>query len=440
MNAQDRGTATARLDDGAPGSHDGRRIGSAGSRDPIAYRASAPGSSPGCSPCVHSARPIALTATGTVISERRLIEGNTVTITKFGTPIALVAAASLALAGCAANENSGASGNPSGGSLSGTLNGSGSSAMKAAQDKWIADFQTKNSGVTINYSPDGSGPGRTSFISGAKDFGGSDSALNDDEIKGPFAKCASGTGALDLPVYVSPIALIYNISGVTDLKLDADTAAGIFKGTITKWNDPKIVALNPSAKLPDANITAVHRSEDSGTTKNFTDYLASAAPKVWDQKAAGTWPESYKGGEAAKGTAGVVAAVKGGQNTIGYADESQAKEVGIAEIKVGEKFLKPTAEAAAAILEKSEQVTGRKANDLAYKLNRTAADVYPVVLVSYVIVCEQYADAKTGALVKAYVGYVASAEGQASAASAAGSAPLSAAIQAKVKTAVDSIK
>ena len=361
------------------------------------------------------------------------------TITKFGTPLALVAAASLALAGCAANEAPAGSGTPGSGSLSGTLTGKGSSAMKAAQEKWIADFQGKNSGVTVNYSPDGSGPGRSGFISGAVDFGGSDAALSDDEIKGPFAKCASGSSALDLPVYVSPIALIYNLADVPDLKLDADTAAGIFSGAITKWNDPKIVALNPGDKLPAANITAVHRSEDSGTTKNFTDYLASAAPKVWTNKASGMWPDAYKG-EAAKGTAGVVSAVKGGTNTIGYADESQAKGVGIAQIKVGDKYLKPTAEAAAAILEKSEQVAGRKANDLAYKLNRTAADVYPVVLVSYVIVCEQYSDAKTGALVKSYVSYIASADGQASAASAAGSAPLSAAIQAKVKTAIDSIQ
>ena len=116
------------------------------------------------------------------------------------------------------------------------------------------------------------------------DFAGSDARLKDDELASTFAGCAAGTKAIDLPVYISPIAIVYNVDGVDDLNLDAATIAGIFSGTITTWNDPAIAALNPDATLPSAPITVVHRSDDSGTTKNFTDYLAQNAPTVWTSR------------------------------------------------------------------------------------------------------------------------------------------------------------
>jgi phosphate transport system substrate-binding protein len=359
-------------------------------------------------------------------------------IAKIGAPVALLLSASVALAGCAANETT--SGSTTGGSsLSGTLTGKGASSMKAAQEKWTADFQTAHTGVTVNYSPDGSGAGREAFVSGAANFAGSDRPLKDSEMgAGTFAGCATTSNALNLPVYVSPIAVIFNVNGVTDLKLDADTLAGIFSGTITKWDDAKIKALNPSATLPSANITAVHRSDDSGTTQNFTEYLHAVSPTGWSKDPSGQWP--FSGGEAAKGTSGVVDAVKNGQNTIGYADESAAGSLGKAEIQVGSEFLKPTAEAASKIVDLSKRVDGRAANDWALTLDRKAAGVYPIVLVSYAIVCEEYKDAHVAALVKAYVGYIVSAEGQTAGQSAAGSAPLSTTMQASLKTAVDSIK
>ena len=138
---------------------------------------------------------------------------------------------------------------------------------------------------------------------------------------GKFASCAADSSALNLPVYISPIAVIFNVEGVDDLTLEPDTVAGIFAGKITKWNDPAIAADNPNAKLPDANITAVHRADDSGTTNNFTDTLNKLAPSVWTEAAADTWPAAF-GGEAATGTSGVVNAVKNGKDTIGYADAS----------------------------------------------------------------------------------------------------------------------
>ncbi len=362
-------------------------------------------------------------------------------ISTFGAPVALLAAAALTLSACAANEPNSAGGGTTGATTAAsTLAGKGASSMSAAQQKWIAEYQSAHSGVTINYSPDGSGAGRQAFTSGAVQYAGSDRPFKDEELgAGKFGKCTAESSALDLPVYVSPIAVIFNVDGVKDLKLDPDTLAGIFAGKITKWNDAKIAATNSGTTLPDAAITAVHRADDSGTTNNFTDYLHQAAPSVWTEAAADAFPAAF-GGESAKGTSAVVDAVTTGKNTIGYADASAAGELDHAQLKVGSEWLSPTAEAAAKIVDASKQIAGRGEHDLALTLNRKAPGVYPAVLVSYALVCEAYKDANDAQLVKGFIGYAASAEGQKAAAQAAGSAPLSESMQAKVKAAIDSIK
>lgn len=356
--------------------------------------------------------------------------------------VAVAAATAFTLAGCAANETPAAGGAGTAAATTGsqTLTGIGASSQKAAQEKWVSEFQTKNSSITVNYSPDGSGAGRSAFIAGAAQFAGSDRPFKDEEMgAGKFAGCAADSSALNLPVYISPIAVIFKVDGVDELELDPAALAGIFAGKITKWNDPAIAKTNPKASLPDANITPVHRSDDSGTTNNFTDTLNKLAPTVWTAAASDTFPADF-GGEAANGTSGVVQAVTNGTNTIGYADASQAGSLGKASILVNGKALQPEASAAASILDHSKVIPGRAANDLAYSLDRTSEGVYPAVLVSYAIVCQTYKDSAQAALVKDFVGYIASADGQAAAASSAGSAELSTALQAKVKTAVDSIK
>lgn len=297
-----------------------------------------------------------------------------------------------------------------------------------------------NTAVTVNYAPSGSGAGRKAFMSGGAAFAGSDSALSTEELAGEFATCAPGTTAIDLPVYISPIALIFNIDGVEKLNLDSATIAKIFSGAVTSWNDPAITALNPGAELPAEPITAVHRSDDSGTTKNFADYLSKTAPEVWDAPPADTFP--YLGGEAAQGTSGVVDAVTNGKNTIGYADASRAGSLGVAAIKVGDTFVDYSAEAAALVVTGSPRVEGRSANDIALSLDRKTADPtqYPLVLVSYLITCQEYADPEVGTLVKAYAGYVASPQGQKEAAKSAGAAPLSSELSTAVAAAIATIK
>lgn len=358
---------------------------------------------------------------------------------RFGAPAVIAVAATIALSSCAANEG-GAAPSESAEALSGTINAAGASSQGSAQEAWITAFQTANAGVTVNYEPSGSGAGREAFIAGGTAFAGSDSYLKDEELAGEFAACAPGTSAVDLPVYISPIAVIFNVDGVDELNLDGATLAKIFKGDITTWNDPAIAALNKGAALPSAPITAVHRSDDSGTTKNFADYLNQVAPDVWTEDPADAFP--FQTGEGAQGTSGVVDAVTNGVNTIGYADASRAGDLGVAKIKVGDEFVGYSAEAAAAVVAESPLVEGRADNDIAIKLDRTTTDPshYPLVLVSYAIVCTEYADAAQGELVKSYVGYMASPEGQATAAESAGAAPLSAELSAKVAAVVATIK
>lgn len=344
------------------------------------------------------------------------------------------AVTALLLSGCAANEiGQGTS------DLAGTLDGAGSSAQASAQDVWISKFQGANASVTINYDPTGSGAGREQFIGGGVDFAGSDSALSDEELAGEFAACAPGSLAINLPVYVSPLVLVYNVDGVDDLRLDPASIANIFSGTITRWNDPALVALNPDAGLPDEPISAVHRSDDSGTTKNFADYLHQNVPEIWPNEPEDAFPYD---GEGAQGNSGVVSAVANGNSTIGYADASKAGDLAVAALQVGDEFVDYSAEAAAAIIDASPLVERENPNDLVVDVDRTstAAGVYPLVLVSYLIACEEYPEADQAELITGYLGYVASAEGQAAAAAGAGSAPLSEEFSTRVQDAIATIR
>ena len=363
--------------------------------------------------------------------------------TRLAAVAALTAAVALTFSACAANE--GGSPAASGGteSLSGTLTGIGASSMATAQETWAAEFQKANPDVNVNYSPDGSGAGREAFAGGGADFAGSDRAMKPEELAATAlakSRCAPDSLAINLPVYISPIAVIFKVPGVTDLKLDADTLAGIFSGAINNWNDPKIAAINSGTTFPNLPITAVHRADDSGTTENFTEYLHAAAPSVWTAEPDGEWP--IKGGEAAPQTSGMVDAVTNGTGTIGYADASKAGDLGVAQIKVGDKFIKYSPEAAAAIVDNSPKASaeGRSANDQAIEIDRKAeGDVYPIVLLSYAIACEKYKDPKTAALVKGYLGYIASAAGQQAAVATAKMAPLSAEMSKNVEAAVATI-
>jgi phosphate transport system substrate-binding protein len=359
--------------------------------------------------------------------------------------LATALAGTLALTACgAANEESaggGGSTSSTGGAteLSGALDGAGASSQQAAMQGWTAGYSGVQPGVTVNYDPVGSGGGREQFVSGGVDFAGSDAALDEEELTAATERCGGGE-VFELPNYISPIAVVYNLEGVDELNLSPQVIAGIFDQQITTWSDPAIAADNPGVTLPDLPITPVNRSDESGTTENFTEYLAAAAGEAWPHEPDGNWPVA--GGEAAQGTSGVISAVSGGNGTIGYADESQAGDLGVANVGVGEEFVAPTPEAAAAVVENSERVQGRGQYDFAIELARdtTESGSYPIVLVSYHIGCVAYDTQDKADLVHAFEAYAISEAGQKAAAEAAGSAPISAELRDQAQTAVDAIK
>ena len=359
-------------------------------------------------------------------------------------PGAALLALSISLTACGAgnetdaNADSGSDSTAEAGTLSGELNGAGASSQEKAMEAWSVGFQGLNPDVTLNYNPLGSGDGRTQFIEGGTLFAGTDSYFSDDEGELTAANERCGSDIIEVPAYVSPIAVMFNLEGVDSLDLDADTIAQIFDQKIKKWNDPAIAAQNPDVELPDTAITTVHRQDDSGTTKNFTDYLGKAS-KSWSYEAEDAFP--VKGGVAAEGTSGVVAAVTNGQGTIGYADHSQVGDLSVVNVKVGEEYVAPSAEAAAKVVALSPAAEGRSDTDMAVDVDRTTteAGVYPVILLSYLVACPTYDTAEEADLVKGFLEYVVSDEGQAAAAENAGSAPLDADSAAKAQEIVGEI-
>lgn len=348
----------------------------------------------------------------------------------------------LALSACGSDNATGTStgDKASDSNISGSLKGIGASSQKAAIDAWEAGFTSSNSKATVNYSPDGSGAGRKALLAGGAQFAGSDAHLSSDEYEQSKEKCGP-EGAIDIPVYISPIAIAYNLPGVDSLNLDGETIAKIFKGDIKKWNDDAIKKQNDGVDLPDTNITVVHRSDDSGTTENFTEYLAKASNGAWDKEAHGNWPSDYAG-ESNKGTSGVVSTTTSTEGAITYADASAVGDLGKVKVKSGEEYVELSPEAAAKTVEVSEKVGGMHANDMSLDINRTPeeAGAYPVVLVSYHIVCSQYDNQETVDLVKAYENYVISEDGQKTAADSAHSAPLTDTLREDAKKAIDAVK
>jgi phosphate transport system substrate-binding protein len=357
------------------------------------------------------------------------------------TAAAGLAAAALLLTGC------GASAAPAGGdgaerpvsTLTGSITGAGASSQAAAMEAWIAGFTAAHPGTRITYDPVGSGDGRERFTTGGTAFGGTDAYLDDEELPVAVQRC--GGNVLEIPAYISPIAVAFNLAGIRSLNLTPAVIAGIFAKKITNWSDPAIVADNAGVPLPDLPITTVHRLDESGTTENFVDYLAAAAPDVWTFEVDGDWPAEIQG-VAAPQNSGVVEAIASANGTIGYADASQVGQLGVAVVGVGDAFVPYYPEAAAAIVENSPQNdVGRPAGSFALDLQRdtTQSGSYPIVLVSYELACGAYPDQQTADLVKAFLSYVISAEGQRVASEAAGSAPISETQRQQYQTAIDSI-
>ncbi|MEU4119028.1 phosphate ABC transporter substrate-binding protein PstS [Kitasatospora sp. NPDC028055] len=360
--------------------------------------------------------------------------------------MALVSSLSLAACGSDNNNNtasSGSSGSSAAGAAincgkAGTLLGAGSTAQAPAIDVWKTNFGAACSGTTINYSGGGSGAGVQQFTQGKVAFAGTDFALKPADVDASKAVCTGGK-AIDLPMVAGLVSLVYNIEGVDNLVLDGPTAAKIFDSQITKWNDPAIVALNPSAKLPDAEIQSFHRSDDSGTTFNLTSYFAKTGGGAWTAEPSKAW--KGKLGQSANGSAGVAAQIKQVKNSIGYAELSYAQTNNLKSAQIATGAAKPVEATAAnaALTIASSTVTGTD-GDLALALDYgTKADnAYPIVLVTYEIACDKGNKAETLDTLKSFLNYTISDAAQKSIGDK-GYVPMPAAIGDKVKAAVGTL-
>jgi phosphate transport system substrate-binding protein len=315
----------------------------------------------------------------------------------------------------------------------GSLASSGSTAQGKAIGKWIIDYNAKCGAKINDYGGGGSGKGISDFTAGQTDFGGSDSALKDDQVT-PAADRCKGAEAWDLPMVTGPISVAYNLQGIDTLILTPSVISEIFGGTVAVWNDPKIAAINPGVNLPASPITTVHRQEESGTTDNFTKYLKAAG--TWDFEGGKSW--TAPGGQAAQGNDGVGKAVASTPGAIGYVEWGYAKDnkLQMSQIDNGAGPVELTAETAGKAVE-AATISG-KGNDLKLSIDYATKEkgAYPIILVTYEIVCSKNNGDNLDTL-KSFLGYTAT-DGQASLVGV-GAAPLPKPIQEKVVAAVNAL-
>ncbi len=327
--------------------------------------------------------------------------------------------------------------------LTGTITAGGSSAQANAEAAWTAAFTAVATGVTINYDKSqGSGGGVTNWLGGSYDFAGTDASLNPTQVTSAATTCGAG-GGLNLPVYLSGVAIIFNLDGVKKLNLDSATIANIFNKKITSWDDAAIKALNPGVTLPSSAITPVVRSDNSGTTANFTTYLSESQPTAWPYPASNAWPVTGESGQ--QGGSGVVATVAAGKGTIGYADQSSVATATQASIQLGtsKNYVAYSAAGATKAFAAAAVAAPTGTGDLSQKLDYTkitGAGSYPIPLLSYAVVCTTFKDPAQGKLAAAYLGFVDSTNGQAVAAKNAGAAPLPASILKDVAASLKLVK
>ncbi len=317
--------------------------------------------------------------------------------------VALVAPMML-LAACGSSSKPGSSDTTtgsggSGTSLSGQLNGSGSTFQQTFDQVAIQAFQTANSGVTVNYAGGGSGKGKTDLQTKTVDFAGTDSLVKDADLPK-----YQGGDILYFPTVAAPITVSYKLSGVDKLQLSSSTIAKIFAGTIKKWDDAAVKADNPDATLPSTNIVIVHRAEASGTTSNFTKYLAAAGGSDWSLGSGDTvnWPS---GSQAGQGNGGVAQAISSTDGAIGYVDFSDAlaAKLTFASIKnASGDYVEPTLAGASAAVGAASI-----ADDLTYNpINATGADAYPITSPTWIIVYKNQADKAKGTALRAFLTFI----------------------------------
>jgi phosphate transport system substrate-binding protein len=322
--------------------------------------------------------------------------------------------AALALAACSSSSSTTtstgssatASSSASTAAASGTIKAAGSTFQTNFQQAAISEFKTVQPGVTVDYDSVGSGTGRSDLYSNTVLFAGSDSSIPAKEK----SEVPAGKTVLYFPVQVGPISIAYNLPGVTGLKLNAAVLAGIFQGTIKTWDDSQIKKLNPGASLPSTAITLEVRSDGSGTTANFSQYLVDAAGSSW-KLGTGSTITFPKTAHANDGGSAVAAGVKNTTGAIGYVDYSTATASSLSSASIlnsaGDYVAPSTAGATAA----ASHVT--PAADLTFSTaDEPGATSYPITYQSWDLVYSVQPNATDVSLLKAYLGYLLGSTGQ----------------------------
>jgi phosphate transport system substrate-binding protein len=361
--------------------------------------------------------------------------------------LALCAALALAIgvAACGSNEgtdNSSSSGGggsssssgSSGGKLSGTINGAGATFPQPVYQEWAANL--KKQGLTVNYQGIGSGGGIAQFTAGTVDFGATDAPMKDEEVTAAKKK----GDPVHVPTVLGAVTVSYNVKGIDKgLKLDGATIADIFLGNIKKWNDPKIAAQNSGTTLPSSNITVCHRSDESGTTKNFTEFLADYSD-AWKNGPGVDKSVKWPTGTGAKGNDGVAACIKQNDNSVGYVEQAYALANNFTYASVKNKsgaYIEPTLAAASAA-----GAVAEVPDDLRFStINAEDAKAYPITAITFLLVwqdmCKSGLDQAKAKNVVAWLNY-ALGDGQ-SVAQQLQYAPLPDDIKAPAKAKVDGL-
>ncbi len=281
-----------------------------------------------------------------------------------------------------------------------TLNGAGASFPNPIYSKWFSEYNKLHSDVQVNYQSLGSGAGIRQVISGTVDFGASDGPMTDEQLKEAKAKI------LHIPTVLGAVVPAYNVPGVSgDVKFTPEALAGIFMGKIAKWNDPVIVQANPGVKFPDNPIIVVHRSDGSGTTYIFTDYLSKVS-KEWESSvgkgASPKWPVGLGG----KGNEGVAGQIRQLQGSIGYVELIYAVENKITYGSVknaSSNFVKATLEG---VTEAAASVKSMPADFRVSITNAPGKTAYPISSFTWLLIPEQSKDPKKGKILADFLNWM----------------------------------
>ena len=310
------------------------------------------------------------------------------------------------------------------------LSGAGATFPAPLYQRWSVDYHAKHPDVQVNYQSVGSGAGVKNFIQGVVDFGASDAAMTDAEM------AKSPRGAVLIPATAGSVVLAYNLPGLDSLRLSREALAGIFLGTITKWNDPAIAGSNPGVVLPDQSIAVAYRSDGSGTTFIFTQHMSAISP-AFDDEVGFDKSVSFPVGIGGKGNEGVTALIKQTPGTIGYVEYGYAKNNGLSMAAIENKsgnFVAPTPESGAATLASVEMPENLRI----WPVDPAGAQDYPIVSFSWLLLYSKYDDAAKLAALKNFVNYGLT-EGQ-TVSDELGYIPLPASVVAKAKAALKSVR